>query len=206
MVATGDSHRPDRLALVRRPPPPRARQVPLRLRPDRQHERRVPGVRKFRGRLGREHMRRMRWLFAAILVALVGLDGLSSWRQFGYHFAADLSSGRDSYGFLWSAGTLNLVRIDAVEAGGFVPRNTFRWELPVGERDPAPQLVYSGNPGGTTIGFPTWPIAFTFGVLTLYAWRAHRRVLRAGVCRCCGYDLTGNQSGMCPECGTTTGQ
>ncbi|HEY8749850.1 MAG TPA: hypothetical protein VIM11_17840 [Tepidisphaeraceae bacterium] len=27
---------------------------------------------------------------------------------------------------------------------------------------------------------------------------------RAGLCLHCGYDLTGNASGICPECGTTT--
>ena len=30
--------------------------------------------------------------------------------------------------------------------------------------------------------------------------RKHGR--RPGRCRACGYDLTGNQSGRCPECGT----
>jgi hypothetical protein len=32
--------------------------------------------------------------------------------------------------------------------------------------------------------------------------RVWRRLGRAGVCRTCGYDLTGNVSGVCPECGT----
>ena len=32
--------------------------------------------------------------------------------------------------------------------------------------------------------------------------RADRR--RAGLCPACGYDLTGNVSGTCPECGTPT--
>ena len=30
--------------------------------------------------------------------------------------------------------------------------------------------------------------------------RSHRR--RLGLCINCGYDLTGNESGICPECGT----
>ena len=32
-------------------------------------------------------------------------------------------------------------------------------------------------------------------------WRRRRK----GWCIPCGYDLTGNESGVCPECGTTTG-
>jgi len=34
------------------------------------------------------------------------------------------------------------------------------------------------------------------------AYRRRRRRRAAGHCRACGYDLTGNQSGACPECGT----
>jgi predicted amidophosphoribosyltransferase len=29
---------------------------------------------------------------------------------------------------------------------------------------------------------------------------------RRGLCEKCGYDLTGNTSGICPECGRETGQ
>src|SRR2546423_2345445 len=39
----------------------------------------------------------------------------------------------------------------------------------------------------------------------LWAWRARRRErrrLRKGLCRRCAYDLRGNTSAVCPECGT----
>jgi len=32
--------------------------------------------------------------------------------------------------------------------------------------------------------------------------RANARRVRQGVCLACGYNLTGNISGVCPECGT----
>lgn len=35
----------------------------------------------------------------------------------------------------------------------------------------------------------------------VWAWRRVRRNARAGRCGGCGYDLTGNESGVCPECG-----
>jgi len=54
-------------------------------------------------------------------------------------------------------------------------------------------------------GFPIWltvpallaypAIAFIRGPLRRWRWR------RKGCCRNCGYDLTGNTSGVCPECG-----
>jgi len=36
----------------------------------------------------------------------------------------------------------------------------------------------------------------------LRAWRKNRRRARAGRCARCRYDLTGNVSGICPECGS----
>jgi hypothetical protein len=48
---------------------------------------------------------------------------------------------------------------------------------------------------------PLWiPLAF-IAVPTLVAWR-HSRPLRLGFCHNCGYNLTGNTTGRCPECGT----
>ncbi len=35
-------------------------------------------------------------------------------------------------------------------------------------------------------------------------WSDHRRRTRAGCCGMCGYSLTGNTTGRCPECGATT--
>ena len=41
----------------------------------------------------------------------------------------------------------------------------------------------------------TAPLAWAVAALR------RRRLLRPGVCRSCGYDLRGNVSGVCPECG-----
>ena len=40
-----------------------------------------------------------------------------------------------------------------------------------------------------------------FLLLFAEAWQRRHRV-RRGVCVNCGYNLTGNTSGVCPECGT----
>jgi hypothetical protein len=53
----------------------------------------------------------------------------------------------------------------------------------------APVLLFAGYP----------VIAFVRGPLRRYRRR------RMGRCRKCGYDLTGNVSGRCPECGTPVG-
>jgi len=62
---------------------------------------------------------------------------------------------------------------------------------------------------GTYLGFgfeaPLWPALLVLfaaiGVPTaILSWRDRR--LPPGHCRKCGYNLTGNVSGRCPECGT----
>jgi hypothetical protein len=50
------------------------------------------------------------------------------------------------------------------------------------------------------VAVPTWiPGLFLMALLTLILWR---RRTPAGHCLKCGYDLTGNVSGRCPECGS----
>jgi hypothetical protein len=54
---------------------------------------------------------------------------------------------------------------------------------------------------------PFYAVAVTFAVLpSFWGWRwvIRRRRRPAGCCRRCSYDLTGNISGVCPECGSTT--
>lgn len=46
------------------------------------------------------------------------------------------------------------------------------------------------------------PLLGFFAVLLLIWWRD--RPFRRGHCQWCGYDLRGNMSGRCPECGTCT--
>ena len=58
-------------------------------------------------------------------------------------------------------------------------------------------------PDGRTILYlgiwiPVAPLVAATGLL----WWLDRRKIPPGHCRRCGYDLTGNTSGRCPECGT----
>jgi len=47
---------------------------------------------------------------------------------------------------------------------------------------------------------PLWLPLAVIGLAVILAWRRDRRP-PASHCRTCGYDLTGNVSGRCPECG-----
>ena len=54
------------------------------------------------------------------------------------------------------------------------------------------------------LGIPIWLLVGTVGFPTAFLWWRDRRP-KAGFCKVCKYDLTGNVSGTCPECGTAVG-
>lgn len=60
-----------------------------------------------------------------------------------------------------------------------------------------------------TIYFPLWWLASllaAFSLLCAWRWRRAMRKPPDEQCRKCGYNLTGNTSGVCPECGTPVPQ
>jgi hypothetical protein len=61
-----------------------------------------------------------------------------------------------------------------------------------------PEMIISRSGGDT--GVPFWLVLSVFVPVTGVLWWRDRRRIPPGHCRC-GYDLTGNVSGRCPECG-----
>lgn len=61
-------------------------------------------------------------------------------------------------------------------------------------------------PGGRVyqVFCPLWFPLAVLGIPTIWLWYADHRWRPPGHCRRCGYDLTGNVSGVCPECGAST--
>ena len=51
---------------------------------------------------------------------------------------------------------------------------------------------------------PIWLLFVVVAVPTAFCWWRDRPYVPPGHCRQCGYDLTGNVSGRCPECGEAT--
>ena len=62
--------------------------------------------------------------------------------------------------------------------------------------------IWKPWPGMTLLSLPTWMFLLAALIPTVLAWRRLRRPL-PGHCRKCGYNLTGNVTGKCSECGTT---
>lgn len=50
---------------------------------------------------------------------------------------------------------------------------------------------------------PLWPFWAVSGFLGACFWYSDWRTVKPYNCRDCGYDLTGNVSGRCPECGAS---
>ena len=66
-------------------------------------------------------------------------------------------------------------------------------------------LACVGARWGVELRVPFWFLSLLFAVYPTVAfirgpYRRHRR-RKKGLCLKCGYDLTGNLSGVCPECG-----
>lgn len=55
----------------------------------------------------------------------------------------------------------------------------------------------------TEVFLPLW-IVFMIVIVPTMAFWYWSRLPRPGYCIKCGYNLTGNTSGICSECGTTT--
>ena len=60
-------------------------------------------------------------------------------------------------------------------------------------------------PFSRNIGIPFWVIFLPTAIFTIVLFRRDRRRIPPGHCSRCGYDLTGNLSGVCSECGERSG-
>lgn len=57
-------------------------------------------------------------------------------------------------------------------------------------------------PSDRLVRLPLWPLLLFGAIPTVLMWHRDRSI-PPGRCKHCGYDLTGNVSGRCPECGAT---
>ena len=51
------------------------------------------------------------------------------------------------------------------------------------------------------ISIPFWLLLLLTAIPTAWLWHRDRGRIRPGCCLRCGYNLTGNRSGVCSECG-----
>jgi hypothetical protein len=73
---------------------------------------------------------------------------------------------------------------------------SLQWQDPIGVRNPYAQHISS-----STLIIPFWLPAMLSFVATIRWLIVGRSRIRRVDCECCRYDLTGNTSGICSECG-----
>jgi hypothetical protein len=146
----------------------------------------------------------LRWLGVVALGAIAGVCLLSS----AYHFTLirprwDVSL---SDGTLWTSLSVRERRFPAIPE---LPVSAADWRPPLIERVPFHlSLGWPGvwkEPHGVTIVLPLWLLFAVVACPTAVAWHFSARRLQADECAKCGYSLTGNVSGVCPECGAEIG-
>lgn len=103
----------------------------------------------------------------------------------------------------------NVVEYDLLLTSGCVKIIQHEWpqKFVSGPADPwvwLPELVMDtqvGSPNDWIVLVPVWMLLAPMMVGAWTYWRLSKRRL-AGQCLTCGYNLTGNASGTCPECGS----
>ncbi len=135
----------------------------------------------------------VRWLSALGLVAALATVPLFvlSLNYFGSYRAP-------RWGFGVGKGQLTVWINRRVDRLG--PGMTWQWgKYRVGGVFWLPKAVL--NPNVVAVSIPFWlPFVVLFPV-SLFGWR-RTWPYPPGHCSRCGYDMTGNESGVCPECGT----
>jgi hypothetical protein len=136
----------------------------------------------------------LKWLSVALWLLIVCVFVPSRWWRFG------LSNGEYLAGF--GAGRIVLAHRTGVPCG----------RVSLYASPGAPAFAWSietrtlTQPTGpvSVLTIPLWMPFMAIAALTLCFWRLDRRRIPAGHCKKCGYNLTGNVSGRCPECGEPT--
>ena len=161
---------------------------------------------------------RIRWLWwgkwggVAVCVLLFGLWQASGWRLVALECAEPTESG----GYLRFIGFLGGALMVVNPVDPITSPHDHQWRFICRQwmdgRTQTPTPVswnwrwwtWGGNP--FTITIPLWIPFLLIALPTIGLFILDKRRHRPGLCPSCGYSLTGNTSGTCPECGSCGGQ
>lgn len=142
--------------------------------------------------------RRWRWIRGAGTVACVAIVALypvsinASAAYWSHGLRKTISLRNGQFGvLLWNGPEIFTYgdRIPSVFWCLYEPRHAVLWGFD--------SVV---DQAGTLVILPLWAPLVAFALPTAYAWWRCARP-PPGHCKKCGYDLAGNGSGVCPECG-----
>jgi hypothetical protein len=115
------------------------------------------------------------------------------WTQLDGGHTVRMHNGYIQYG--WASGGVRFGRIGLREGQRFRVSRVPYWPVLLWP----PVYVFRNPPGSVRVMF--WLPLLLVATATAFLWYRDRRP-PPGFCRRCGYNLTGNVSGICPECGT----
>jgi hypothetical protein len=142
-------------------------------------------------------VRRPFFTFTSFLSLLLSLATVVLWvRSHNRHSAGDA---------LWSGDSCSFddLPIDFRSAEGKISCSICARSLSLGEFDWSWQrFLLKHNGPYFFIEFPHWSIAAVLAILPTVWVIQRRRASSQGHCDKCGYNLTANVTGVCPECGT----
>jgi hypothetical protein len=147
--------------------------------------------------LGRSRVRRaLKWLGTALCATLLAAWGGS------YGPIRELSLIH-SFAFLHRGRAIVSVHVEAARSA----RNQWLREQLTSAAKHLPMeyaFLHEAHSSGAwhVLDVPLWILLAVVAAPTGVLWYVDRRRNPPGHCRKCGYNLTGNVSGRCPECGT----
>ncbi len=141
----------------------------------------------------------IKWAGTLLTITLLGLQLASAWYWMSYGSRRGVCVGA-------GVGCLAVFWWDTSAFRD--PKGSVGWQA--GERPKAARVLWWGHVGLhadlSEVYVPFWMLAAATGVPAAWLWFLDRGRTRRGCCRGCGYDLTGNTTGVCPECGRTLGR
>ncbi len=184
----------------------------VRLRPLRQHHRRLPRVRRqgdsgsgdpMMRRAGSTSVlqRTTAWICLAACLALAALTVASTWANCTIwgSYSLMLCLGHGGVRAYWATDSTLIIPLLSLPHDGRV-------------RPPAVRIYWTGfrfypwpglhsAQGSRDLFVPFWIPLAALAVPSVLIWRGSQRTRIAEPCPWCAYDLTGNTTGICPECG-----
>jgi hypothetical protein len=139
------------------------------------------------------------WAAIAVSVLLVAVWGLSI-----EMWAGTLPSRNEEYGVIIDNGACSVRCYDQSDWRWRCDLDARQWwfqrKSPRDRRSAGFHFPLARNFGNTyVLVLPLWMPVLVSTSAAVFFWRFGGRV-RDGKCKKCGYDLTGNVSGRCPEC------
>lgn len=180
----------------------------MQIHPSRHERADMPGMRgadmKRRSRIRRW----MKWAGATVCALLMVMWVFSMWGSVSWVVSGDSADP------VWNPNYVAHRSVDwkflLMTQRLFIVRSDTEWLRPTGWRVmwfKKPEFMPAGLPrfniysGTWNFMLPLWTPFLLVAIPTAFLfWRDHRKIPQ-GHCQNCGYSLTGNTSGICPECG-----